>query len=227
MMGTSQPTWVLLPGAASGPDVWSRQHRMLPAAIAFAYPPPRGGPLLEEYAAAVLAQVPPPYVLVGHSLGGAVAQELAWSHPEQVVGLALIGTGPHLPVNPELLAGLRGHPQAMLDKIAGWSLARGADPVLLAECRRRMQAVPADLAWRQFEACAGFDLRGRGAAPAVPVRALVGALDRMTPPPLVESLAEVWPGTPIAQVPDAGHLVMLERPAAVSAWLADRRAEWG
>ena len=226
-METSQPTWVLLPGAASGPDVWSRQRRILPAATAFSYPPPQGGPLLEEYAAAVRAALPPPYVLVGHSLGGAVAQTLAWDHPEDVVGLALVGTGPHLPVNPELLAGLAAHPQEMLERIAGWSLARGADPRLRDECRRRMGAASPDIAWQQFQACATFDLRGRGTPPPVPVRALVGSLDRMTPPGLVESLAEVWPATPVHHVPDAGHLVMLERPEAANAWLADRRAEWG
>lgn len=226
-MGTRRPTWVLLAGAASGPDVWSRQHRALPNATAFTYPAPAGGALLEEYAAAVVDQVAPPYVLVGHSLGGAVAQTVAWAHPEHVVGLALIGTGPHLPVNPALLDGLARDPEAMLARIAGWSLARNADPRLLTECQRRMAAGPPSVAAEQFRACAAFDLRGRPAPSSVPVRALVGAEDRMTPPPLVESLQEVWPGTTVDIVPKAGHLVMLEAPDAVNAWLRERLVEWG
>ena len=226
-MGTRQPTWVLLAGAASGPEVWSRQHRVLPRAAAFTYPAPAGGALLEEYATAVVDQVRPPYVLVGHSLGGAVAQTVAWTHPEHVRGLALIGTGPHLPVNPTLLDGLVRDPAAMLARIAGWSLAREVEPGLLAECQRRMAAVPPALAEKQFRACATFDLRGRPAPSPVPVRALVGAQDRMTPPSLVESLQEAWPGATVEAVPTAGHLVMLEQPDAVNAWLAARVAEWG
>ena len=226
-MGTRQPTWVLLAGAASAPDVWSRQHRVLPTAIAFTYPAPAGGALLEQYAAAVVDQVRPPYVLVGHSLGGAVAQTVAWAHPEHVLGLALIGTGPHLPVNPVLLDGLASDPEAMLARIAGWSLARDVDPRLLAECQRRMATVSPAVAETQFRACAAFDLRGRRAPSSVPARALVGAQDRMTPPPLVESLQDVWPGITVEVVPQAGHLVMLEQPDAVNAWLAARLAEWG
>jgi pimeloyl-ACP methyl ester carboxylesterase len=226
-METKPRTWVLLAGAASGPDVWSRQHRTLPNATAFTYPAPTGPHLLEDYVAAVLDQVPPPYVLVGHSLGGAVAQSLAWAYPEHVCGMALIGTGPHLPVNPALLEGLAADPQGMLTRIAGWSLARDADPRLRAECQRRMAAWPPSLAEKQFRACAAFDLRGRLGPSTVPVRALVGALDRMTPPPLVESLREVWPDTTADVVPDAGHLVMLEQPDAVNAWLLARVAEWG
>ncbi|MDA8200652.1 MAG: alpha/beta fold hydrolase [Thermaerobacter sp.] len=226
-MESKPRTWVLLAGAASGPDVWSRQHRTLPNATAFTYPAPTGADLLEDYVAAVLDQVPPPYVLVGHSLGGAVAQSLAWAHPEHVVGMALIGTGPHLPVNPALLAGLASEPEAMLSRIAGWSLARNADPRLRAECQRRMAAWPPSVAEKQFRACATFDLRGRLAPLSVPVRALVGAEDRMTPPPLVESLQEVWPGATTDLVPQAGHLAMLEQPDAVNAWLLARVAEWG
>ncbi len=226
-MADKPRTWVLLAGAASGPDVWSRQHRTLPHATAFTYPEARGAHLLQDYAAAVLNQLPPPYVLVGHSLGGAVAQSLALTHPEHVVGMALIGTGPHLPVNPALLEGLDSSPEAMLARIAGWSLARGADPRLRDECVRRMAAWPPALAAAQFRACADFDLRGQTPPSPVPVRALVGAEDRMTPPPLVESLREVWPSTTIQVVPNAGHLVMLEQPDAVNAWLAERVAEWG
>ena len=42
-------------------------------------------------------------LMVGHSMGGAIAQTLAVRYPEMVTGLVLIGTGARLEVNQELL----------------------------------------------------------------------------------------------------------------------------
>ena len=40
------------------------------------------------------AEVPGPYVLVAHSWGGMIAQLYARSHPDDVVGLVLVGRSP-------------------------------------------------------------------------------------------------------------------------------------
>ncbi|MFI5491804.1 alpha/beta fold hydrolase [Actinoplanes sp. NPDC051859] len=54
----------------------------------------------------------------------------------------------------------------------------------------------------------------------VPAAVLVGEKDRLTPPACAESIAEALPGTELTVCPDAGHMLMLERPAEVSAALA-------
>jgi pimeloyl-ACP methyl ester carboxylesterase len=53
----------------------------------------------------------------------------------------------------------------------------------------------------------------------VPAAALVGDRDRLTPPPCAESIAGALPGTELSVYPGAGHMLMLERPAEVSAVL--------
>jgi pimeloyl-ACP methyl ester carboxylesterase len=53
----------------------------------------------------------------------------------------------------------------------------------------------------------------------VPAAALVGDRDRLTPPPCAQSIAEALPGTELTVYPGAGHMLMLERPAEVSAVL--------
>jgi pimeloyl-ACP methyl ester carboxylesterase len=53
----------------------------------------------------------------------------------------------------------------------------------------------------------------------VPAAVLVGDRDRLTPPPCAESIAEALPGTELTVYPGAGHMLMLERPAEVSAVL--------
>jgi pimeloyl-ACP methyl ester carboxylesterase len=53
----------------------------------------------------------------------------------------------------------------------------------------------------------------------VPAAVLVGDRDRLTPPRCAESIAEALPGTELTVCPGAGHMLMLERPAEVSAAL--------
>ncbi|GIF00778.1 alpha/beta fold hydrolase [Paractinoplanes rishiriensis] len=54
----------------------------------------------------------------------------------------------------------------------------------------------------------------------VPAAVLVGDRDRLTPPPCAQSIAEALPGTELTVFPGAGHMLILERHAEVSAALA-------
>jgi pimeloyl-ACP methyl ester carboxylesterase len=53
----------------------------------------------------------------------------------------------------------------------------------------------------------------------VPVAALVGDRDRLTPPPCAQSIAEALPATELTLCPGAGHMLMMERPDEVNAAL--------
>ncbi|WP_285686738.1 alpha/beta hydrolase [Actinoplanes sp. NBRC 103695] len=55
----------------------------------------------------------------------------------------------------------------------------------------------------------------------VPSAVLVGDRDRLTPPACAESIAAHLPGAELSVLPDAGHMLMLERPEAVTATLRD------
>ncbi len=41
-------------------------------------------------------------IIAGHSMGGAIAQQIGIHHPERAAGLILIGTGSKLPIDPTL-----------------------------------------------------------------------------------------------------------------------------
>ena len=53
----------------------------------------------------------------------------------------------------------------------------------------------------------------------VPAAVLVGDRDRLTPPPCAEGIADALPGTELTVFPGAGHMLILERHAEVSATL--------
>lgn len=210
-----QTQWVFLHGAASTQDVWARQRRLFRDALWFDYPDEELGPgcLLTDYVQSLRRVLPGRVVLVGHSMGGAVAQLYALEFPEQTAALVLVGTGPHLPVSPRLLSGLQERPTETLETVADLCLHRDADPRLRRACRDMMVRQEPALAYRQFLACSLFDVRGALGRLATLARyGIVGADDKMTPLALMDTL--LLPEDHLFRIPEAGHLVMLEQPEA-------------
>jgi pimeloyl-ACP methyl ester carboxylesterase len=225
--GSEQPPIVFLHGAGGSRLHWPPRLRRLPGFRVLAPDLPGHGESpdgrassIEEYSGAVKAwQVElgmGPAFVVGHSMGSAIALTLALEAPERVAGLALVGSGPRLQVNPAILDGLAdpGKRAEMIEQILRWSFSRQAPPRVVELARRRMvETDPAVLA-RDFQACNGFDVGARLGEIAAPTLVVTGEDDRMTPPPLGEALAAGIPGARRARIPGAGHMVMLERPDA-------------
>ncbi|MCZ7666067.1 MAG: alpha/beta hydrolase [Chloroflexi bacterium] len=106
---------LLLHGAGGSHLVWPAALRRLPDATVYALDLPGHGrstgtgyAQISEYAAVVSQFIEAlgltDVVLVGHSMGGAVAQTLALHPPPEVAALILVGTGAKLRVAPAILA---------------------------------------------------------------------------------------------------------------------------
>ncbi len=160
--------------------------------------------------------------LVGRSMGGMIAQEIALAAPWRVDRLVLVSTcgksDPHLAEVFRLWARMAElgvpaeirHRSSML-----WCLGAGA---LSDEASRRAYLVarregdrPVDYAV-QARACASHDALDRLDSLRVPTLVVGGGDDRLTPPALAEQLAKAIPGAELEIVPDAGHLSYLETP---------------
>jgi pimeloyl-ACP methyl ester carboxylesterase len=72
-----------------------------------------------------------------------------------------------------------------------------------------------------FLACDGFDVMERLGMIDRPALVVVGEDDRMTPVKYARFLAETLPRARLEIIPGAGHMVMLEQPAAVERALSD------
>ena len=177
-----------------------------------------GGPdALEAYAADVVAvaEATDSSVLVGHSLGGAVALWVALEHDLALDGLVLAGTGARLAVLEDLLVWLRDDFDRAIEFLHGPDrLFHDADERALDRSRAVMRDTGRAVVQRDFRTCHEFDVRGRLGEVDVPTLAVVGEHDGLTPPRYHEYLAEGIPECDLTVLDDAAHMAMIERPDA-------------
>jgi pimeloyl-ACP methyl ester carboxylesterase len=161
-------------------------------------------------------------VLVGHSMGGAIALTLALDWPDRVAGLGLVGTGARLRVAPAILQACADPAAfaAAVEGMADWSFGPGASPALRSAFTGELRRLPAAVAHGDFSACDAFDVRERLGEIRLPTAVVCGDADRLTPPRFAEFLRERIAGARLALIPGGGHLVALEFPAATVAALA-------
>jgi len=160
--------------------------------------------------------------VVGRSMGGMIAQELALLAPERIERLVLVSTtarpDAHLQAifrlwarmaELDLPADLRRH-STLLWCLGSRSLA--TNPHAQAYLRAtRAPGRSRDYAL-QAEACARHDALERLSALRTQALVVSGTDDRLTPARHAELLAKTIPGAELAYIPDAGHLPYLEYP---------------
>jgi 3-oxoadipate enol-lactonase len=164
-------------------------------------------------------------ILVGHSLGGAVALACAAAWPERVAGLVLINTALQLTAPPELVARLEreiargpGRPtaEAWLAKMA-WSPSTPRE--LLQRWAGLALSAPPAVTLADFRASERFLGRPLAAQVRVPSLVLGGADDLLTPPERSIELGAELRGARVEIVPRAGHMIIQEQPDALFAAL--------
>jgi pimeloyl-ACP methyl ester carboxylesterase len=157
-------------------------------------------------------------VFVGHSMGGAIALDLAIQHPSHVAGLGLIGTGAYLGIDQGMLDDLANPITAPtgLQFFASHAFGPGSSPALAERCLKTMKETRPSVLYGDFRACAGFDQREAVNRIEAPTWIIAGAEDRLTPLAYAHFLAERIPAARLQVLSGAGHMVYLERPAQVA-----------
>jgi len=161
------------------------------------------------------------FVLVGHSMGGAIGQEFALHYADRLAGLVLVSSGARLRVHPSILQGVQEDFPATAKLICDWALSQSASDRSKRLYLRALLEVNPTVLLGDFQACDAFDVRERLGDISVPTLVIGGKEDRLTPPKYSGYLHEHIPDAQLLMVDKAGHMVMLEQPAVVTEAIAD------
>ncbi len=152
--------------------------------------------------------------VVGHSMGGAIAQSLALTDPGMLKGIALVATGARLRVAPFILEGLLAHFEETVRKISTFAYSSKVSPELLERGVSLLLQCRPEVLHRDFLACDRFDLISDVGKIDLPTLIVCGAEDQLTPVKYSELLHNHIQGARLEILPGAGHMVMIETPEA-------------
>lgn len=179
-----------------------------------------------------------PAIVVGLSLGSAVAQELALARPDLVHALGLVATWSSTAREHHIRRHFESRLYALengpLDVFAQFAFWMSAPAVVDREpdLQREVETLLGEYTSRNppgtaahFRADLSHETRDRLGTITCPTLVVHGDQDLITLPWYNRAVAEAVPGARLEIVPDAGHLVWLERPAELNRLLDDFLAE--
>ncbi len=233
--GTAGPPLLFLHGVGGGAESFCPQLRHFGArfrAIAWNMPGYGGSTPRDPLTFAELARALADFLdereiaaahLVGHSIGGMIAQEFAATFPERVGSMTLVATSPAFgrldgEFQKRFLAERLGPLDAgrgmaeLAPEIVASLVGEDPDPQgveLAIACMRR---VPEDTYRAAMTCLTGFDRRAALSGYRMPVLLVAGERDRNAPPPMMRRMAERIPEARFIEIAGAGHLLPLERP---------------
>jgi 3-oxoadipate enol-lactonase len=169
-------------------------------------------------------------VLVGHSIGGMIVQQLLAKSRTIGGAVVLAQTSPAFGKadgdwQKEFIAARlgpldRGETMVSLaSMMVGELVGDDPDPEGIDLARECMAAVPEASYRATMLALLGFDQRSALKNIGVPTLVLSGSKDRNAPAPMMAKMASYIPSASYVEVEGAGHLVNLERPAIFNAAL--------
>jgi len=220
---------IFIHGSGSSHEVWSNQMKLGMNSIALDLPGHgksggRAAASIEEsakMAAEFLSalQLPRPLYLAGHSMGAAIAITCALEYPGLAEGIILIGAGQRMKVMPALLENLhQGINDPSFIRI-GFS---PQTPNHIVECAIKAYAeAETSVLYADFSACNNFDVSQQLEQIRLPVLVIAGADDKLTPVKLSEYICSHINHCQLAVISEAGHFIMLEKPAEVNQLIFD------
>ncbi|MFT5114014.1 MAG: 3-oxoadipate enol-lactonase [Parasphingorhabdus sp.] len=231
----SELSLVFLHGIGGGRSVFEPQLEYFASkyrCLAWDMPGYGGSPALEETCFAALSaalddfldqQVVENPVLIGHSIGGMVAQEWVARYSTVLSGLVLYATSPAFGRSDgdfqkrfiaERLSPIRNGRSMpdLAEEIVESLIGQSVHANVRARAVQCMSAVPESVYADMMKCLVTFERRRDLGNIACPTLVLAGDKDTNAPAAMMKKMADRIPGAQFACVDDAGHLINLEQP---------------
>ena len=224
---------VLLPGSMCDARLFAPQIAAFSAGRSVGVPTLALDDTVGSMAERVLADAPSAFALLGLSLGGIVAMEVARRAPERVARLALLDTN-HLPEPSEVAETRAAYVERALAGDLAGVMRHDLKPRYLADGPRKAETLDLCMAMALDLGPDAFARQSRAISTrpdqsatlpglAMPTLVLCGAEDGLCPPERHRTIAGLMPNARLVTIEGAGHLPVLERPdatnAAIGEWL--------
>lgn len=181
-----------------------------------------------------------PVILVGHSMGGLIAQEAYFRYPHLVRALALCFTSAAFAGGSDFAKQFVAERIGPLDE--GRSMAdvaahlmpahRGSksDPAGVQLAERIMAKIPPETYRKAVQLLTTFDRRADLPKIAVPTLLIAGSDDKTAPPAIMASMQRKIPGSELVVLEGCGHLGPMDQPgpfnAALERFLRKMESRW-
>ncbi|PKO04520.1 MAG: hypothetical protein CVU41_16450 [Chloroflexi bacterium HGW-Chloroflexi-3] len=226
---SSRPPVILIHGAGSNHLCWPAEIRRLRDATVYAIDLPGHGKsagtahhLVSSYSSAIIDFIARlghnRAILVGHSLGAAIALQLALDHPQHIAGLVCISAAASFQIDPTVINLFRLHQtQKKAQELLGrFFVPQHGKTNWYPNLIKSLPTVRNSLWYADLRAAEQFDLRGQLSGITIPTLVLSGEEDPLVPHSNATHLFRQLPNARFKGFPQHGHLLMLEDPTGVA-----------
>jgi len=160
-------------------------------------------------------------ILVGHSLGGAIAQTYFFKYREDVAALILCATGARLRVSQMIFDSIQNDYSEFLKTLPIGAFYRKTPKNIIEDFVNEMSKTEPEVAYQDFSFCNEFDALEKVSQIRVPCLIICGNADKLTPLKYSQYFEAKIRNSTLIVIKNAGHMVMLEKSEEVNHAIQD------